>query len=297
MAKRIIIGNADFSHNAIEIRHKLVSSMLTQGLIDAVPGTGIRPPSGGNDYMNRVSLITDTAISSYSKVTIPTGMQWAATFFDENGDCVSTVNASWVKNQTGQVKTFDLSEANSYVSTAYYFHISFGYIDGSQLNVADFDTTVSIYLDKSEPIPEPTELRLTSSMVEIGMMDIDGSINLTPPRDKRVSYRHQTFLTEYSRIYIPNNIKWGVLYRNDEDETVNTSDTLNKWTETPGSTGGGIVDITSALKQDFSQSPTATSYYLTFAKIASGGSTGTDYLTPEELDTTYEIKLLPPSND
>lgn len=297
MAKRIIIGNADFSHNAIDISHRLLSSMLTQGLIDAVPGTGIRPPSGGNDYMNRVSLITNTALSSYSKVTIPAGMQWAATFFDENGDCVSTVNAAWVKNQTNTVQTYDLNVANSYVSTAYYFHMSFGYIDGSQLNAADFDSTVCIYLDKPDPVPpQPVELRLTSSMVEVGMMNQDGTINLTPPRDKRVSYRHQTFLAEYPRIYIPNNIKWGVLYRNDEDETVNPDDQLKTWTETPGSTGGGIVDITSALKQDFSLSPTATSYYLTFGKIASAGSTG-DYLTPEELDTTIEIKLLPPSND
>ena len=37
MAKKIITGNADFSQNAIEIRHKLVSSMLTQGLVDAIP--------------------------------------------------------------------------------------------------------------------------------------------------------------------------------------------------------------------------------------------------------------------
>lgn len=296
MAKRIIIGNADFSRNAIEIRHKLVSSMLTQGLVDAIPGTGIRPPSGGNDYMNRASLITDTALSSYSKVTIPAGMQWCATYFDEDGVSVGG-NAAWVKNQTGATKTYNISEASNYVSTAYYFHISFGYIDGSQLNIADFNTTVNVYLDEADPVPpQPVELRITSSMVDIGMMNQDGSVNITPPRDKRVSYRHQTFLAEYPRIYIPNNIKWAVLYRDDENETVNPDDMLVGWTETPGSTGGGIVNITSALKQDFSLSPTATSYYLTFGKIASAGSTG-DYLTPEELDTTIEIKLLPPSND
>lgn len=297
MAKKIIIGNADFSHNAIDIKHKLTSSMLTQGLIDAVPGTGIRPPSGGNDYMNRASLITNTALSEYSKVTIPSGMQWAATFFDENGDCVSTVNASWVKNQTGKVKTFNLSEANSYVSTAYYFHISFGYIDGSQLNVADFDTTVSIYLDKPEPIPEPTELRITSSMVEVGMLAQNGDADASSTtKKKRLCYRHQTFLSEFPRISIPNNIKFCVLYRDDENETVNVEDMLLAWTETPGNSGGGIVNITSAVKQDISLSPTATSYYLSFGKIASEGSSA-DTLTPEELDTTYEIKLLPPSND
>lgn len=296
MAKKIIIGNADFSQNAIEIRHKLVSSMLTQGLVDAIPGTGIRPPSGGNDYMNRASLITDTALSDYSKVTIPSGMQWCATYFDEDGVSVGS-NPVWVKNQTGTTKTYNISEASNYVSTAYYFHISFGYIDGSQLNIADFNTAVNVYLDKADPVPpQPVELRITSSMVEIGMMNQDGSVNLTPPRDKRVSYRHQTFLAEYPRIYIPNNIKWAVLYRNDENETVNPDDMLVGWTETPGSAGGGIVDITSAVKQDFSLSPTATSYYLTFGKIASAGSTG-DYLTPEELDTMIEIKLLPPSND
>lgn len=295
MAKRIIIGNADFSRNAIEIRHKLVSSMLTQGLVDAIPGTGIRPPSGGNDYMNRASLITDTALSSYSKVTIPAGMQWCATYFDEDGVSVGG-NAAWVKNQTGATKTYNISEASNYVSTAYYFHMSFGYIDGSQLNIADFNTAVNVYLEKADPVPpQPVELRITSSMVEIGMMNQGGSVNLTPPRDKRVSYRHQTFLAEYPRIYIPNNIKWAVLYRNDENETVNPDDMLVGWTETPGSVGGGIVDITSAVKQDFSLSPTATSYYLTFGKIESEG--GSDYLTPTELDTTYEIKLLPPSND
>ena len=297
MAKRITIGNADFSNNAIMISHRLLSSMLEQGLVDAIPGTGIRPPSGGNDYMNRTSLITNTALSDYSKVTVPAGMQWCATYFDEDGVSVGA-NASWVKNQTGSTQTYEISSASNYVDTAYYFHMSFGYIDGSQLDKEDFDTTVKIYLDKPDPVPpQPTELRLTSSMVEVGMLDVaTGNIDTTPPRDKRVSYRQQTFLSDFSRVSIPAGIKWAVLWRDDENQTVNPSSRLTTWTTTPGDSGGGIVNISDAASQLLSECTGATSYYITFGKIDSSIG-GTDYLSPSELDTTIEIKLLPPSNE
>lgn len=285
MAKIITIGNADFSQYAIDIQYKLVSSMLTQGLIARIGG--IRPPVGGNDYMNRVSLITNTSISELPRVTIPNGMQWCATFFDENGDCVATAEPTWIKNQTGMVKTYWINSAANYVSTAYYYQISFGYIDGSQLDKEDFDTTVNVFLDEGLP----TEFRITSDMVELGMLDVaTGDADLTPPRDKRVSYRHQTFLSDYSKVYIPEGIKWAVLWRTDENVTANPSSKLTTWTTTPGDSGGGWVNITDTASQLYSECPTATSYYLTFGKIDSSIG-GTDYLTPSELDSIVEIKL------
>ena len=281
MAKRIIIGNADFSQNAIEIRHKLVSSMLEQGLI-AKTG-GIRPPSGGNDYMNRASLITNTPISEFPRITLPDGMQWCATFFDENGNVVATAEPTWIKNQTGMDKTFYIDTAANYTSTAYYYQLGFGYIDGSQLDKEAFDSIVNVFLDEGLP----TELRITSSMVEYGMLDINGNPNTeVEAMKKRISFRHQTFLSDYSRIYIPAGIKWAVLYRTDENVTANTSDALNAWTTTPGDSSGGIVNITSAVKQSYAQATGATSYYLTFGRIDN------EKLYEADLDTTYEIKLL-----
>ena len=283
MVKKLVFTDADFSANAIpaDPRLRLRSSMLVQGLI--AESGGIRSVT---EYMNRASKITLTSIDEYSSITIPTGMQWCACFFKEDGTPPGQGSATWMKNETGSAQTYRFDSAANFLNNTFrYCTIGLGYISGDTLPIAAFDVAVEVYLVPA--IPTPEELRITSSMVEEGMMNYsDGSINTTPPSmDKRLSYRTVTYLTDYSRISIPSGIKWAVLYMNPDGTVYNPSEALNQWTETPGSSGGGIVNITSALKQDHTNSA-GPCYYLTFGNIDN------TKLNPSDLDSTYEIKLL-----
>ena len=283
MVKKLVFTDADFSANAIPVdpRLRLRSSMLVQGLI--AESGGIRTDS---PYANRASKITLTNIDEYHSVTIPAGMQWCACFFKEDGTPQGRGSATWVANNTDSAQTYRFDSAVNFLDNTFrYCTIGFGYVSGSTLATTAFDTDVEVYLVPKTPTPE--ELRITSSMVEEGMMNYsDGSINTTPPSmDKRLSYRTVTYLTDYSRIQIPSGIKYAVLYMNPDGTVYNPNEALNQWTETPGSSGGGIVDITSALKQNHTTSP-GPCYYLTF------GAIDNTKLYPEDLDSTYEIKLL-----
>lgn len=284
MVKKLVFTDADFSANAIPVdpRLRLRSSMLVQGLI--AESGGIRTDS---PYANRASKITLTSIDEYSSITIPAGMQWCACFFKEDGTPQGQGSATWMKNETGSAQTYRFDSAVNFLNNTFrYCTIGLGYVSGSTLPVADFDTTVEVYLIPAGPV---AELRITSSMVEEGMMNYsDGSLNTTPPSmDKRVSYRTVTYLSEYPRIQIPSGIKFAVLYMKADGTVYNPNEALNQWTETPGSSGGGIVDITSALKQNHTTSP-GPCYYLTF------GTIDNTKLNPSDLDSTYEIKLLGP---
>lgn len=249
----------------------LTSNDVVKGLVSDV--CGLRTDS--ELFLSRITTTQTYNINEFDSVTIPSGMQWAAGFINDNGTAVCSA-PTWITNTTGKSQTYSVWDATNYASYtgAKQIRISFGWISGAILEPEQLDSGIYINVN-----PALQELRLTSEYFLPGQVQPNGMINKTGDAT-RIGMVKPIRLEKWSKIYVPSALKWGVIYSK-LDNTYFNSLAWDAWTETSGE-----QTITSAVKQPIASCPGAARF-----QIGLGLKTN-DKLSVSSLDSTYTVKLI-----
>lgn len=277
MSTKVILTNADFSENAIPVdtRWRLKSTEVVNGLINQ--DGSMREAT--ELYQKRITINDYILLGEYDSITLPTGYQFTVAWLKQNGTMAVTSSNGWIKNETGSTQTMKFTEDPRYSSasaTPYKVKISIGRIDTTNaIEPSELDQDLQIYLIPSN-LPE--EKTFTSADAEEGFLDYATGL-VTQDFPKRCSLPQVYRLADYDQIYIPQGIKYFVVYSNG-GQYYGSSAFQSVWTETTG-----WQDITSAQSMIFSNCPDATEFQICL------GRTDNEKLYASEIGTTYTVKI------
>jgi len=278
MSTKVILTNADFSENAIpaDTRWRLKSTEVVNGLIN--PDGTIREPDSGGLYAKRITINDYILLGEYDSITLPTGYQFTVAWLKQDGTMAVTSSNGWIKNETGSTQTMKFTKDPRYSSataTPYKVKISIGRIDTTDaIAPSELDQDLQIYL-----IPNnlPEEKTFTSDDAEEGFLD-NATGAVTQDFPKRCSLPQVYRLAEYDQIYIPEGLKWFIVYSNGGQYYENVS--TGVWTETTG-----WQDITTSASQLYSNCPNATEFQICLGRIDN------EKLYASSIGTTYTVKI------
>ena len=249
----------------------LTSNDVVKGLVSSTCGLRTEQEL----FLSRITTTQTYNISEFDSVTIPSGMQWAAGFIDDNGTAVCS-DPVWRTNTTGVSQTYSIWDASNYATYtgATKIRVSFGWISGAVLEPEQLDLGVYVSINSA-----PQELRLTSEYFSPGQVQTNGMINKVGTVS-RIGMIKPVRLEQWSKIYIPSALKWGVIYSK-LDGTYFEAQPFDAWTTTSGE-----QIITSAVKQAISAISGAQRFQIGL------GLKSDEKLYTSTLNSTYTVKLI-----